>query len=177
MIEYRALIHDYNIQKLIDLRKMSEKDEYSILLGDNINTSIYEISENIDNTTCSLVQKKKHYRQILSNRRSKVSKCIHEILESKVNVLIGCQFGKDRTGIICMLLQMISGIPKTEIIDEYLKSQYFIQSNLDCFEKYRVKRAMSLNEFRDSLSMSTEIIEHTMEYIKEKYNGVEGYLL
>lgn len=92
--------------------------------------------------------------------------------ESNYPVLVHCTQGKDRTGLVTALALAAVGITEEKIIDDYAKSRQGLE---------RVRQHMVKEMEKDGLDPSfadapPEVMRRTFDYIKEKYNGVEGYL-
>jgi protein-tyrosine phosphatase len=106
---------------------------------------------------------------------------VMEILASpgRTPVLIHCQAGKDRTGIIiaCVLLAM--GVNRSLIINDFMKSN---EALLPHFKKmFRIRKILSLGFFPYknmlfAVSVKQRNIESVLDRIDNHYGGIESYL-
>lgn len=99
--------------------------------------------------------------------------------QSHLPALIHCTGGKDRTGFISALIQLLAGVPYETVIDDYLFSNQLIAVPMK--KKERLIQWMSL--FRVSPERIKPILEVRREYLEEAYNkiinqygDVESYL-
>jgi len=104
-----------------------------------------------------------------------VLKLITQYLEQApdAKLLVHCTAGKDRTGMVCMLLQCVAGFTEEQIISEYIISE--------AEAKHITAQALKnhKNSFVDPEIMSgadTAGINGALSHLQEKYGGVETYL-
>jgi protein-tyrosine phosphatase len=106
---------------------------------------------------------------------------VMEILASdgRLPVLIHCQAGKDRTGIIIALILVAIGVERRLIIDDFLKSN---EALIPHFRKmFLIRKVASLGFFpyRNMLfavTVKQRNIESVLDRIENHYGGIEGYL-
>ena len=91
-----------------------------------------------------------------STQRAAVKKALTAIANSKGAVVIHCAAGKDRTGWVSAVLQMLAGVPRDQIQSEYLKS------GLKTYGGQSVKQVW---------------LDRAMDKMYDEYDGIEGYLL
>jgi len=120
------------------------------------------------------------YGEILDSAKP-VLKEIARILLSDSNtpILIHCRAGKDRTGIICALLQMIAGCSRKDIADHFMMSNDYL---LPFFRKrLMLRKFISLGFFPagailDAITLKRVNIEMVIDRVENHYGGVRGYL-
>ncbi len=94
-------------------------------------------------------------------------------------LLIHCQAGKDRTGILSALLQMIAGVERDEIIRDYLTSN---DSILPHFKKrLRIRKYLTLGLFPSeavlhAIRQKQEDMVSVLDRVNNHYGGIEKYL-
>ena len=94
-------------------------------------------------------------------------------------VLIHCQAGKDRTGIVIALLLLALGVERELIISDFMKSN---EALLPYFRKmFIIRRIVTLGFFpyRNMLyavEVKQRNIESVLDRIESRYGGIEGYL-
>lgn len=94
--------------------------------------------------------------------------------------LIHCASGKDRTGIIVAIVQLVAGVPRQEVVSDYLLSNPLNKSETD-----RVIRMLRLlSGFRISRERLLPLLEVRSEYLEEvldelfaQYGTIEAYLM
>lgn len=94
--------------------------------------------------------------------------------EDSYPVLIHCTQGKDRTGIVVLLLLLLMGVvPEDVISDDYVKSESELVAELE--ERMKEIRALGLSE--DYARCPAGFTSAIKSQLDLKYGGVNGYLL
>ncbi|WP_040397526.1 tyrosine-protein phosphatase [Anaerococcus senegalensis] len=170
-----ALLKDLNVSTIIDLRREEETK--------NNGEKIEIIKNNFTYKQISLMplpMKQEDIQKIIERKisigNSYISlidnfSAIKEILEilafADGSVLYHCQEGKDRTGIISMILLLIANSPREIIMADYEVSS----ANLGYIDMFKAEEAESI--FRIT---SPYNIKEAMDYIISKYKNIEFYL-
>ncbi|KAJ5961048.1 Tyrosine/serine-protein phosphatase IphP-type [Penicillium vulpinum] len=100
---------------------------------------------------------------------------VFEILacEESYPTLVHCTQGKDRTGLVVLLmLLLVGGVPVDAIVDDYSRSELELVSELE--ERMEEIRAIGLGE--DYTRCPPGFVADTTEYLETRYGGVRGYL-
>lgn len=89
-------------------------------------------------------------------------------------VLVHCTQGKDRTGLIVLLMLLLAGesVPVAAIVDDYVRSELELVPEFE--ERMREIRALGLGE--EYTRCPPGFVDAMMQYLREKYGGVVGYL-
>ncbi len=88
-------------------------------------------------------------------------------------VLFHCAVGKDRTGIVAMLLMRLAGCDIQDCLDNYVVSEIHLrrdESFVDIYER-------STQEERPFLESPVEFLQDIMDYLQDTYASVDNYLL
>ena len=160
-------ILDLNIKTVIDLRTKFEIDHAPDKLNiDGVNyhnisilpTKYPEIELDVPGW----------YMRILANA-DKMKEVFEVILKAKGNIFFHCTAGKDRTGLVAMLLLMLADCYDADIVADYEVSYTFL--------KYKIfKDKEKYPEIRKLFDESkAEYMEKTLKMFKEKYGNVYDY--
>lgn len=116
------------------------------------------------------------YRLMISSFAPVASAALAAIA-SAAGVLVHCEYGKDRTGLVSALLLDVAGVPRHAVADDYAESADFLRP---LFEEFltegpgdRVTREADLARFMPR----REVILSTLAYVDAQLGGVEAYLL
>lgn len=172
--EDKNFLINYGVKTVIDLRSADEANQYPNPLAneDNIhyinipllNSDVANLIFSDSNFTLG-----KMYIDLLQNEDG-IKKVFQSIVKADGCVLYHCSAGKDRTGIISMLLLALAGVQKQDIISNY-------EVTYTNIEKLREKfKAYSLPNEEFLLSKPESIIE-AYNYICERFGNAENYLL
>ena len=99
-----------------------------------------------------------------------ISQVFHIIASSKDGVLFNCKAGKDRTGVIAMILLLLADVYDDDIIADYSVSCIYIRDEI---------RKMSEDNpdlplfFGDS---KLEYMEETLKLFRQKYKNINNYM-
>lgn len=103
-------------------------------------------------------------------------KQVFDVFTSDENypTIIHCTQGKDRTGLIVLLLLLLTGIVPQDVISaDYVRSEPELVVELE--ERLEEIRELGLSD--DYAKCPPGFIEEIKAYLYSKYGGVEGYLL
>ncbi|MDO4594537.1 MAG: tyrosine-protein phosphatase [Tissierellia bacterium] len=164
----------YGVKTIIDLRKENEimhLDSINLIKKHfkyyNVSLAKYDFK---DREMEKIISGKKtvgeSYYDLIDNYKA-VNEIFNIIYEAKGAVLFHCHEGKDRTGIISMLLLALCDVCKKDIIANYEVSS----ANLGYIKRYNKDERLSV--FRIT---SPFYIKTAMDYIDRKYYSVKVYL-
>lgn len=167
-------LNKLNIGTSIDLRGSYEAQEGPLKLerladADVYNLPLFEFNvatkEGMDLTLAQT------YEMIIDNYKENIAKILNVIADAKDGIVMyNCFFGKDRTGILTMLLLSIAGVSKEDIIADYQQTYTYI--------KPYIKVHADLLWDKDSTKHFSlpETMEELIDYMTEKYGSVIGYI-
>ncbi|MEC4578555.1 tyrosine-protein phosphatase [Streptococcus dysgalactiae] len=168
-------IKNNNIDLFIDLREginivtqldnpgsLSEKFSYqNIPIIDEVASNFYEKSLSYGEYS------ELYYNTLLFNKDGLV-KIFTLISNEKYNkILIGCKFGKDRTGLVIYLLLSFLGIDKNKIFLDYEESGHYLFNNVLLKNKYPQKKEISFNPRKEIMEQFDKKVRNEFYCMKE----------
>jgi hypothetical protein len=103
-------------------------------------------------------------------------RAVFELLarEESYPTLVHCTQGKDRTGLVVLLMLLLAGdaVPTEAVVDDYSRSELELVPEFE--ERIKEIRALGLGE--DYTRCPPGFVTDTTEYLRDRYGGVEGYL-
>ena len=123
---------------------------------------------------------KDFYHSIAFDHATQIGE-IMTLISDKRNLpaLIHCKGGKDRTGFVSAVIQLLMGVPRKTVLEDYLLSNRFFEPQIA--RLIRNIRRMSL--FRISPDRIQPVLEARKEYLEDvidevlnTYGTIEGYL-
>jgi protein-tyrosine phosphatase len=164
---YKSIDHAVRISLPLDFQQTTRERLRPVIYKKDAETVISDISNDI-------------YLEILDASGS-VLKHVMEILASPEGspVLIHCQAGKDRTGIIVALVLLAMGVERQLIINDFMKSN---DSLIPYFKKrFRIRKLISFGFFPYAnmiyaVMVKQRNIESILDRVEFHYGGIEGYL-
>lgn len=168
-----SLLKELNVSTVIDLRgdfEYNNQPNDLERLTNNVNhVSLYELNvaeaKNVKMTLSEV------YAYIVDNYKENICKALRTIAAAPDGaVLYHCFLGKDRTGILSMLLLAIAGVAEDDIVADYQLTYTYLES-------YIHTHADSLWDTNAEMHYSLPQTMRTLiNYIKEKYESVENYI-
>ncbi len=174
---------DWEIEKLsmlgvrtvIDLRGTYEATDMPLRLERLENADVYNLplfELNVATNEGMGLDLAQLYEMIIENYKENIAKILNVIADAKEGVILyNCFFGKDRTGILTMLLLSIAGVSKEDIIADYQQTytyvKPYIETHADLLWDSNSEKHYSL----------PETMENVINRIEEKYGSVTDYIL
>ena len=92
--------------------------------------------------------------------------------EDSYPLLVHCTQGKDRTGLIVILVLLICDVPVAVVSSDYTKSE----SELEAEKEERMKEIMSIGLDETFAQCPSDFCEKMVAHLKDRYGSVEKYL-
>lgn len=180
--------HQINIKSICDLRTLQEQRSKvsRIQTGKEVqllNVSIHDKSREFTHleffkflvSKSNTIDFEKIMKEMYDHMAFGCYKEINEVItflsnQKNLPALIHCTGGKDRTGFISALIQLLVGVPYETVINEYLLSNQLIAKRMKKVETFI--RWMSL--FQISSERVKPILEVRRDYLEEVYNKIIG---
>ena len=114
------------------------------------------------------------YVHILEDRKNQIAEALRMINRTNGGVFFNCSAGKDRTGIMAMILLMLAGVDKQDVITDY----YFTEILLEPWIKEVVPKLEAQGSKVDVKMFEAlpEYIEKAIDHIEENYGTIENYV-
>lgn len=169
-------LKEYGVKTVIDLRTENEleqipnpfENEQSIKfhhISLISQTMIQEMTENFNTVSMDV-----NYVNTLEKEKRSIAKVLKVIHESEDGcILFHCSAGKDRTGLIAMLLLGIAGVDHQDIITNYEPSFANISHNP------RVKK-MIMRDVPAMMLSNYTFMQKTLKHIDYKYGSIKDYV-
>lgn len=160
----KSILSDMNLE-VIDLRTEEEKKQKKSYFYNEYNDI------NLKRTRWPKTEKEIPYTYIeVLEDYSNVRKILEIILESKKTIYINCNLGKDRTGVIIMLIMLLCHVKEEDIIADYTLSDIYLRKNYLEFHEKNKRYPKYLGRAKP------EYIEKTLEIFKKKYGNINCYM-
>ncbi len=168
-------LKDYGVKTVIDLRGEDEIQKSKNVLADEnfckyINIPfVTELVSNMDFTKKDFFMGD-FYVEMLKNNLA-LKSIFNNIAQAEEGcILFHCAAGKDRTGVLAMLLLGLAGVEKRDIITNYEVTYTNLESMHSLEGQYK-------DVPEDLLNSKSENIKFAYEYIIHNYRSVNEYLL
>lgn len=166
----------YGIKTVLDLRSEEETKDKPSRLKDINGIKYYNVPLSVDDMQADITKENGYFDMIqgyikrLSNK--KAIKEIFDIISDNLQggLIFNCTAGKDRTGIIAMLILGIANVQLKDIVANYQVSHTYMGEDPEFVREYNITKS------RVFLS-KPEFIDATIEYIMDEYSSFDNYLL
>lgn len=116
----------------------------------------------------------KLYQILLKRSKKNLVSALRLLLcEDHVPVLIHCIHGKDRTGLVVMLIYLLCGVPHSVIVRDYAQSESLLREGRDNRQLLNMPEEITTDEI---IASQAHIMESTLDFLHEQYGDVTAYL-
>ena len=176
----KAFLYDYGVRCIIDMRDEAEIAKQPFSIPDSIDyinipliDSIRAISED---SGIPKTMREFYIKFLLDGSMSGIARVLKKAAEYPEScVLFNCTAGKDRTGMIAMLLLKLAGVDNSDIIADYAASAENMKPILD------KQRALFLSSGRETaaylLDAAPEEMASSIGYLEHEYGSANSYML
>jgi protein-tyrosine phosphatase len=114
------------------------------------------------------------YRVIIDRRQASLGRIFNAIARAEGPALFHCFAGKDRTGLVAAMLLSLAGVEHEAIGYDYAQTDVQLATR---YAEWLAKAAPDrLEGMRDELRCPPEWMLRTLDYVEQKWGGVESYL-
>ena len=166
-------LKELNVTTVIDLRgdfEFNNQPNDMERLTENANhVSLYEL--NVAEAKGMKITITEVYEYIIDNYKENVCKALKTVADAPEGaVFYHCFLGKDRTGILSMLLLTIAGVSEDDIVADYQLTYTYL-------ENYMYTHADTLWDTDPEMHYSLpQTMRSLLAYIKNKYGSVDDYI-
>lgn len=174
--DINKLIH-MNLRTVIDLRTQDEIESQPVPFSEMAEIDYVIIPLVSDDTPPHLMEVGDLgdlYIHILEERKAQIAEAFKMIKNTDGTVFFNCSAGKDRTGVLGMLILKLAGVIKEDLIKDY----YFTEILLEPWIKNVLPKleADGVKFDRKMLRAYPEYIEKAIDHIDNEYKSIEKYL-
>lgn len=177
----REFLRGYGVRAVIDLRDPTEVErDPDVSLGDDVAFANFRLLE-LDISNLEEMERRwnrerptfaQFYDLILASRDN-IARCFRFMAEAPQGcVLFHCMAGKDRTGILALLLMSLAGCDKWDCVASYMQSRINMMRDPWYAGDWVRQEAMDRENFSDS---PTYAIEHVWDVI-DAVGGTVAFL-
>ena len=109
------------------------------------------------------------YMSLLENRNIKL--IFDAIHENNGLIIINCSMGKDRTGVIMMLLLLLCGVNNKDIISDYMLSYNYVKDDVNLYHLKHPEAPAWLG------ASKSWYMEETIKLFFDKYHDINTYFV
>jgi hypothetical protein len=116
----------------------------------------------------------KLYQILLKRSRKNLVAALRLLLcEDHLPALIHCIHGKDRTGLVVMLIYLLCGVPHNVIVKDYAQSESLLREGRDNRQLLGIAEEIATDQI---IASQAHVMENTLEFLHETYGDVTEYL-
>lgn len=178
----RAMLRDtLGIRELIDLRSTNEATQSSVgeLAAPPLrlhHLPLYDgDSGSADRETLALPLAEK-YALLSQIGAAAIADVLRLLATSADPAVFFCSVGKDRTGIVAAVLLGLLGVPREQIVEDYLKSALQLERVLERVARMRGIESMLERLPPEDLHAKAESIEGFLDYLAREHGDATRYV-
>jgi protein-tyrosine phosphatase len=123
---------------------------------------------------------REYYRHIAFEQTARIREVITLLSnEQHLPAVIHCNAGKDRTGFLAAIIQLLAGVPYDVVMEDYLRTNHHFERRLERFIKVmRVATLFRVSQERMRLILMThpEFLDEVYGSIIKRHGSIEEYL-
>ena len=167
-------LEELGVTTVIDLRGTYEANETPLKLerikgADVYNLPLYEF--NVATQEGMNLPLNEIYDMIINTQQEHIARVLRTIADAKDGVIMyNCFFGKDRTGILTMLLLSIAGVAEDDIIADYQQTYTYVKGYI------REHKDILWDQNSEKHYSLPETLENVIAMINKNYGSVMEYI-
>ena len=171
-------LKNYGLSTVVDLRRYDECERTPSQLDGAPHLDVHNISINnnfdiIDFEGDTPGTMAGLYITLLDDSRAEIAQVMQAMAEAEGCSLFHCAVGKDRTGVIAMLLLKLAGVDDADVIADYAITDIYMNEIFEA--QSRVFRDNQLDDY--VLRSRPASMERVLRHLHDTYKTAESYLL
>jgi len=122
-----------------------------------------------------------YYRRIAFDHPDQIRRIVTLISDAaNLPILFHCTGGKDRTGFVAAITQLVVGVPRDTVLADYMLTEPLLEPRFDALiRRYRRMTLfrISADTIRPILEARREYLEQILDEVLERYGSIENYLV
>lgn len=173
------LLRDYGVARIIDLRTEMEIAKAPDPHIEGIAYCSYPLFDGVQsqNLMGNLPESlEAMYKALLNKSGTMLAAVLRDMAAHHTQtILFHCTAGKDRTGVLAMLLLQLAGVSPQDIIADYACTEVYMKEIFDR-QKEQLRRILGAEVPGNLLESPASTMTETLTYLQEKYRGAEAYM-
>lgn len=188
-----TLVNEFELKTVIDLRTYIETQElpdrkidgvkYLHIPVFNEETAGITKESSVDYSKAKMVPDMKElYKRIVTDEFSvsQLKKILETVMEEKTAILFHCTVGKDRTGIVAMLILAMLDVSKEKIMEDYLETNYTGYSATEKQYKEVLEKTGNKDfaeKIRQVCIADEDYLNSAISVIESEYGSLKNYII
>jgi len=179
----RRALRDHGVRTIVDLRGASERDGARGVEGiRTVHVPLFDENDEayLEAAAEACASMEEFYVYSVERCAPKFAAAVAAVGDAAGGgVLVHCQGGRDRTGIVVALLLALVGVPDDLIAEDYAASEEALQPMYQAWideTEDASKRELRERDVQER-ACRPEVILHLLARLRERHGGVESYLL
>ena len=189
--DIQVLQSDYQLSLVIDLRTVMEREQLpdiEIPGCTSLHCPLFQEQavdltreKGIEENELALPDLAKLYRFMVSDETSvsQLSRAVKAIIGCETGgVLYNCTAGKDRMGIVSMLVYGMLGVSETQIMEDYLMSNETASKDAEALSENILKKTgnrMIAEGLKKAFLADSSYLQSALDYIHSEYGNIVDY--
>ncbi|MEO4001986.1 tyrosine-protein phosphatase [Mesorhizobium sp. CAU 1732] len=174
-----AILTDAGVTTVIDLRRDDELESHPNPFSANPAVAYHHVSLFDRLAPSAMVADVLHdlYVQALTTRQSAIAEILTVIADAPEGVVMfHCTAGKDRTGLVAMLMLLLAGVEHKIILEDYARTGEMIAPMIEEIIADATSRGVDIETFRPLLACSPDTMAATLAHLSDSHGTIEAYL-
>lgn len=175
----KNFLYRYGVRTVVDLRSAVEVQESpcGLLSYDDIRYANVPLIDNIHSDNLNgryPASMSEMYIGLLKNSAVLIKQALIRLKEEKQCALFNCTAGKDRTGVMAMLLLNLAGVDRDTIIEDYSASERYNTQIKEVQQEVLNQFGVLLPDYL--FESKPEQMERTLRFLESEYRDAASYM-
>lgn len=181
-INDQETLNELGIRTIIDLRRPHEIERFPNMLAQSefinyLNIPFYHGWRELFSEEKRPRSLAELYIAILDNCHDTIWQVLTAVAEpANYPLIVHCQVGKDRTGLLIALLLWSANVPEHIIVADYALSNSYLQPVLNGYRQKAVQYGYGQKYFDHILKSPPDAMRQTLLHLHQEYGSVANYL-